>query len=141
VSHSVTCDPLNDSLLDGLSDAARQNIALLLDRLDARFMYQIELLRTQIGGKMTEQRAGSQNREERLRKLENCPCAVHRDPVHNCMVLDISAQLARIEAKVDATVEEKLSPLKLKLAYILGGLGLLAVLLDLAARVLPIFWR
>jgi hypothetical protein len=29
----------------------------------------------------------------------------------------------------------------MKLAYILGGLALLAFLLDLAARVLPAFWR
>ena len=137
----MLCDPLNTSLLEGVSDAAKQNIALLLDRLDARFMHQIDLLRTQIGGKMTEQKAGSQNREERLRKLENCPCAVHRDPGHTCVVLDVNDKLARIEAKVDAKIEAQISPVKLKLAYILGGLALLAFLLDLAARVLPQFWR
>lgn len=135
----MLCDPLNTSLLDGVSDAAKQNIALLLDRLDARFMYQIDLLRNQIGGKMSEQRAGSANREERLRKLENCPCAVHRDPVHTCVVLDMNDKLARIEAKVDAKIEAQISPVKLKLAYLLGGLALLAFLLDLAARVLPHF--
>lgn len=133
----MLCDPLNTSLLDGLTAEGKQNIALLLDRLDGRFLYQIELLRTQIGGKLSRQVAGSENREKRLQKLENCPCAVHRDPVHTCVVLDMNDKLARIEAKVDA----KISPLKLKLAYILGGLGLLAFLLDLAARVLPIFWR
>jgi hypothetical protein len=135
----MLCDPLNTSLLDGLDAAAKQNIALLLNHLDARLMHQIDLLRTQIGGRLSNQAAGSKNREERLQKLENCPCAVHRDPVHTCVVLDMNDKLARIEAKVDAKMEAKISPIKLKLAYILGGLGLLAFLLDLAARVLPHF--
>jgi hypothetical protein len=137
----VLCDPFNTSLLDGLDEAAKTNIALLLNHLDARLMHQIDLLRTQIGGKLTTQAIGSQNREERLKKLENCPCAVHRDPVHACVVLDMNDKLARIEAKVDAKMEERIGPLKFKLAYLLGGLALLAFLLDLAARVLPAFWR
>ena len=133
----MLCNPVNTELLDGLSDAAKLNIALLLNHLDARFIHQIDLLRTQIGLKISEQKRGSQNREERISKLENCPCAVHRDPAHTCVVLDMSEQLARIEAKVDA----KISPIKLKLAYILGGLGLLAFLLEIVARLLPLFWR
>jgi hypothetical protein len=130
-------DTFNPSLLDGLDDGAKYNIALLLNHLDGRLMHQIDLLRTQFAGKMANQAAGSQNREERLKKLENCPCAVHRDPVHTCVVLDMNEKLARIEAKVDA----KIGPVKLRLAYILGGLGLLAFLLDLAARLVPLFWR
>jgi hypothetical protein len=137
----MLCDPVNTSLLDNLDELAKTNIALLLNHLDARLMHQIELLRSQIGGKLSAQAAGSQNRETRLQKLENCPCAVHRDPVHTCVVLDMDDKLGRIEAKVDAKMEAKISPIKLKLAYVLGGLGLLAFLLDLAARVLPHFWR
>jgi hypothetical protein len=137
----MLCDPFNTSLLDNLDEGARTNIALLLNHLDARLMHQIDLLRSQIGGKLSSQAAGSQNREERLKKLENCPCAVHRDPVHNCVVLDMNDKLARIEAKVDAKMEERIGPLKFKLAYILGGLALLMFLLDLAARMVPAFWR
>lgn len=130
-------DPVNSSLLDGLNEAGKQNIALLLDRLDGRFTYQINLLRTQISGRMAQQAAGSLNREGRLQKLEHCPCAVHRDPAHTCVVLDTNAILARIEAKVDA----KINPLRLRLAYILGGLGVLVFLIEIAARLLPLCWR
>ncbi|MBM4301637.1 MAG: hypothetical protein FJ121_08920 [Deltaproteobacteria bacterium] len=126
-------DPENSTLLDGLSEEARRNFPLLLERIDGRFMHQISLLRAQISGRMERQEAGSKNREGRLQKLENCPCAVHRDPGHTCVVLDTKDALARIEAKVDA----KISPLKLKLAYLLGALWLLAFLLDLTARALP----
>lgn len=135
----MLCDPFNTSLLDNLDESAKTNIALLLNHLDARLMHQIDLLRTQIGGKLTTQAAGSLNREERLKKLENCPCAVHRDPAHTCVVLDIEQTLARIEAKVDAKIEAQISPVKLRLTYLLGGLALLAFLLDLAARLLPHF--
>lgn len=137
----MSYDLFNTSLLDGLDAAAKQNIALLLNHLDSRFMHQIELLRTHIGVKMSNQAAGSANRESRLQKLENCPCAVHRDPAHTCVVLDTNERLNRIEAKIDAKMEAKISPLKLKLAYILGGVAVVAFLLDLAARVLPHFWR
>jgi len=133
----VSGDPVHVSLLDGLSEVEKQNFALLMKLLDERFTHQINLLREQIRGRMGKQEAGSANREERLQKLEHCPCAVHRDPAHNCVVLDINEKLAIIEAKIDA----KISPLKLRLAYILGGLGLLAFLLEIAARLLPIFWR
>jgi len=130
-------DPVYTSLLEGLSDSGRQNIALLLDRLDARLRYQIDLLKTQLSGRIGKHESGSADREARLKKLEHCPCAVHRDPAHSCVVLDTDATLARIEAKVDA----KLSPLKLRLAYIVGGLGVLVFLLDLAVRLLPFYWR
>lgn len=130
-------DSVTTSLLDGLSEAEKGNVAYLLKLLDERVAHQIGLLRTQISSRMSNQEAGSANRETRLKKLENCPCAVHRDPAHTCVVLDTHAALARIEAKVDA----KISPIKLRLAYILGGLGLLAFLLDLAARLLPLLWR
>jgi hypothetical protein len=134
-------DPVNPPLLAGLSDEARQNFALLLERLDSRLGNKIELLRTQISHRMSMHEAGGKNREMRLQKLENCPCAVHRDPAHTCVVLDTHAALVRIEAKVDAKMDAQISPIKMKLAYILGGLALLAFLLDLAARVLPAFWR
>jgi len=124
-------------LLDGLGEEEKRNIALLMERLDTRFKSQIDLLRTQISGRMGLQESGSKNREERLRKLENCPCAVHRDPAHTCVILDTNEKLARIEAKIDA----KISPLKLRLAYIVGGLGALAFLLEMVSRLLPLFWR
>lgn len=133
----VAHDSVNSSLLDGLSEAERQNVAFLLKLLDERVTHQIGLLRTQISGRMVSQEAGSANREGRLQKLENCPCAVHRDPAHTCVVLDTHAALARIEAKVDA----KINPIKLRLAYILGGMGVLVFLIELAARLLPLCWR
>jgi hypothetical protein len=133
----MLCDPLNTSLLDGMDEQAKTNIALLLNHLDARLMHQIELLRSQIGGKLSAQAAGSKNRETRLQKLENCPCAVHRDPVHTCVVLDMHDKLARIEAKI----ETKLMPLKLRLAYIMGAVAIVAFLMDLVARMVPAFWR
>jgi hypothetical protein len=133
MAHSL----LNSTLLSGLSEAEKQNVALLMERLDMRFTNQINMLKTQISGRMGLQEAGSSNREARLKKLENCPCAVHRDPAHLCVVLDTHEKLSRIESKFDA----KLSPIKLRIAYMLGGLGLLAFLLDFLARLLPIFWR
>jgi hypothetical protein len=133
----MCADPVSASLLDGLSEEGRRNFPLLLERLDGRFTYQISLLRTQISARIERQEAGSKNREGRLLKLENCPCAVHRDPGHSCVVLDTNEKLNRIEAKIDA----KINPIKLRVAYILGGLGLLAFLLDLAARLLPLFRR
>lgn len=133
----MSYDPVNSSLLDGLGEEEKRNIALLMERLDTRFKSQIDLLRTQISGRMGLQESGSKNREERLRKLENCPCAVHRDPAHTCVILDTNEKLARIEAKIDA----KISPLKLRLAYIVGGLGALAFLLEMVSRLLPLFWR
>jgi hypothetical protein len=137
----VEHDLVGSSLLSGLGEAEKQNIALLLDRLDGRFTHQINLLRTQISGRMGTQEAGSKNREERLKKLENCPCAVHRDPAHTCVVLDTHATLARIEAKVDAKIDAKVNPIKLRLAYILGGFGVLVFLIEIAARLLPLCWR
>lgn len=133
----MSSDPISSSLFDGLGEAERLNIALLLEKLDGRFTHQISLLREQIKGKMAKQEAGSASRETRLQKLEHCPCAVHRDPSHTCVVLDINEKLVNIEAKIDA----KISPIKLRLAYIMGGLGLLAFLLELISRLLPLIWR
>jgi hypothetical protein len=129
--------PTNSTLLRGLSEDEKQNFSLLMERLDERFTNQINMLKTQISGRMGLQESGSANREARIKRLENCPCAVHRDPAHTCVVLDTHEKLARIEAKFDA----KLSPIKLRIAYMLGGLGLLAFLLDFLARLIPIIWR
>jgi hypothetical protein len=109
--------------------------------LDGRFTYQINLLRTQLTARMSQQATGSADRETRLKKLENCPCAVHRDPAHTCVVLDTHATLARIEAKVDAKIDAKINPIRLRLAYILGGFGVLVFLIEIAARLLPLCWR
>jgi hypothetical protein len=127
----------NPSLFDGLPPGEEKNIPLLLERIYGRFNRELAILRTQVGGRMTEHNKILTNQEGRLGKLENCPCAVHRDPGHRCVILDTNEKLSRIEAKMDA----KINPIKMRLAYILGGLGLLAFLLDLAARLLPLFWR
>ena len=130
-------DTPNPTLFDGLSPGEEKNIPLLLERIYGRFNRELAILRTQVGGRMTEQGKILINQEGRLGKLENCPCAVHRDPGHRCVILDTNEKLSRIEAKMDA----KISPIKMRLAYILGGLGILAFLLEIAAHLLPLLWR
>jgi hypothetical protein len=43
------------------------------------------------------QREDNQEIKERLSRLEHCPCRVHRDPGHECPLLEMNGRLAKLE--------------------------------------------
>ena len=86
---------------------------------------------------LSQQKEQGDDTKKRVERLENCPCAVHRDPAHTCVVLDIKESLDGIRLENN----EKLGAIQRRLAWWGGGLAVVIFLLELVSRVIPLIWR
>lgn len=126
-------DRLRPSLLEKLQEGDRQNIALLLDMLYGDFMAKLSLVETQLKGRLSEQESRLVKGEQRFQRLENCPCAVHRDPAHDCLIMEINETLGGL--KLELTQE--VGRIKVRLAWWGGALSVLILIFQAVAYLWP----
>lgn len=144
----MTGDRLRPSLFERLPAEARDNLPLLMDFFYGEVMSKISILDTQFKGRMSNHETEIKRAHARLAPLENCPCAVHRDPAHSCVILDLRDELAGIRTDSVAHLAEmrkensaQLASINNRLARWGGGLAVVVLLLELLARLLPVLWR
>jgi hypothetical protein len=84
------------SIFEGLDGDEQKNLPFLLDRVYTLLGSDLDRIDLQFRGKLAEQETQIKHQESelkkqggRLQRIENCPCAVHRDPAHRCPVLDM----------------------------------------------------
>lgn len=128
-------DRLRPSIFELLQPGQEANVPLMLDLLYGEFIRKLEVLETQMKGRLSKHETDITGAIERLKRVENCPCAVHRDPAHTCVVLDIRDVLASI--KLEMTQE--VGKIKNRLAWWAGGFSFLITLLHLVAYFWPLF--
>ncbi len=126
-------DRLRPSLMEKVAEGDRKNIALLLDMIYGDFMHKLNLTETQLKGRLSDHEAKLFKGEDRFKRLENCPCAVHRDPAHSCVILDVSAALADI--KLELTKE--VAKIRVRLAWWAGATSVLIGALHLMYYLWP----
>ncbi|MGB7913625.1 MAG: hypothetical protein WCF59_15525 [Desulfobaccales bacterium] len=88
------------SLFEGFPTRDLENIPLLLDRTYGRLGADIDRLEMQIKGRLCDQDGRLKNLEGRLGRQENCPCQVHRDPGHECPILEIRDQINKMQRRL-----------------------------------------
>jgi len=84
------------SIFEGLDGDEQKNLPFLLDRVYTLLGSDLDRIDLQFRGKLAEQETQIKHQESelkkqggRLQRIENCPCAVGRVPVHRCPVLDM----------------------------------------------------
>ncbi len=138
-------DRLRPSIFEQVPEESRGNVPLLLDVLYGEMLRRVAVLDTQVKGRLGQHEGDLGRMEKRLTKVENCPCAVHRDPAHNCVILDLQKELPDVRAKITKEltkfrdeIRAEVGTMRRRLAWWGGGLAVLIFLLDLAFRLLPL---
>lgn len=125
------------SPLSDLPPGKENDFRFLLERVYQSLAAEIEILATAMKGRISNHEGQIVQTDGRLKRLEHCPCAVHRDPAHTCVILDVRDELAGIRAENAA----QLSKINNRLAYWGGGLAVAIFLIEILARLLPVLWR
>jgi hypothetical protein len=130
-------DRLRPSIFERLEPGQENNIPLLLDFMYGEFIRKVDVLETQVKGRLSKHESDLERADRRLQSIEHCPCAVHRDPAHTCVILDVRDALAGIRAENAA----QLAKINERLAWWGGGLAMIVILIEVLSRILPVLWR
>jgi hypothetical protein len=141
-------DRVRPSIFDRIQPGEEGNLPLLLDVVYGDMMQRVSILETQVKGRLSVHESELLRVDGRLKRMENCPCSVHRDPAHTCVILDVRDSLAKIEAQsaeklaeIERRNAEEFARINNRLAYWGGGLAVILILIEVLSRLLPVFWR
>ena len=140
----MTQDRLRPSLLERVEEGDQKNIPLLLDLLYGDLMSKLNLAETQLKGRLSDQESRLHRAQESIKRLENCPCPVHRDPAHSCVILDVNEALGQIKlnlteevGKIKLNLTEEVGKIKVRLAWWGGTITAVIGAFHLAAYFWP----
>jgi hypothetical protein len=114
------------SILEGLSDEDRQNVPLLLERIYWALGNELDTFATGIKGFLGQHDQRLKGLEEMMDQVERCPCQGSRDPDWKCPLLELALEMGKV---------------KRRLAWLNGGVALLALMLSPLIYLLLSHWR